>query len=156
MSRHKADPMRGVFRTSTVGKHIAALSMGTAAELLSKAFLVGINPALIAHQGDINSTLIFTGEVEFLPPGATVRTRMGNEVLTAVRKMIQIQAGGQSPWSDRDQETVLEARNATAHLGLLRDDQKFDFMVSGRRILEAIVASTKDIGEYWGATLHNN
>lgn len=139
-----------------LGKHIAALSMGTAAELLAKAFLVGINPALIAHQGDINSILIFSGDVEFLPPGATVRTRMGNEVLSAVRKMIQIQTGGQTPWSDRDQEAVLEARNATAHLGLLRDDQKINFMVSGRRILEAIAAETKDIGEYWGPTSHDN
>jgi hypothetical protein len=134
-----------------LGKHIAALSMGTAVELLAKAFLVGINPALIAHQGDINSALIFSGEVEYLPKKAAARTRMGNEVLTAVRKMLQIQADGVAPWEESDQETVLEARNATAHLGLLRDDQKIDFMVCGRRILRAIVARSDELGEFWGA-----
>jgi len=123
--------------------------MGTAVELVAKAFLVGINPALIVPQGDVNSTLIFSGNVEYLPAGAKAKTRTGNDVLKIARSLIQTESGERMPWTDADQETVLEARNATAHLGLLREDQKIDFMECGNRIISAIAAQAGELGDYW-------
>lgn len=125
------------------GKHLAALTIGVAVESLAKAFLVKVNPGLIADRGDIDSILIFTGAVEYLAPNARARTRMGKEVLKTAREMITVEQSSQ-PWTVADEDAVLEARNAVAHLGLLRDRDKAEFFEAGKRILAALLPHTTD------------
>lgn len=64
---------------TTTGNLISAVSCGTAVELLTKAFLAYVNPALVA--ADPISTLLRSGEVEYLPQHPKLRTRMGTDVL---------------------------------------------------------------------------
>ncbi len=110
-------------------KLVSAMSCGTAVELLTKAFLAHVNPALVA--ADPISTLLLSGEVEYLPQHPKLRTRMGADVLSSARSMIESKTST-SPWTQQQQELVLEARNSVAHLGLLRNDGA-DFNVSRNR-----------------------
>jgi hypothetical protein len=130
---------------SRLGKHVAALCLGTAVELLAKCYLVSINPALIAFQGDVNSTLIFSGDIEYLPTNAKARTRQGAEVLGMARRMIEA-SSGHEPWASEDEVRVLEARNAVAHLGLLRDDEKAGFLFAAERVINGMLPHVRLAG----------
>lgn len=125
---------------------IAAISCGTAVELLAKAFLAHISPGLIAT--DASSILILSGDVEYLSPSPKLRTRMGDEVLGTARSMLEAKTG-KSPWTTQDQGWVFEARNSVAHLGLLRKE-RVDFMASGHKIITALLAHTENYDlDYW-------
>lgn len=129
-----------------MGMLIAAVSCGTAVELLAKAFLAQVNPGLVA--ADPISTLILSGEVEYLPQNPKLKTRMGAEVIAAAKSMIEAKTST-APWTAQDQALVLEARNSVAHLGLLRKDGA-DFMTAGRTIVSALLRHIEDYGiNYW-------
>lgn len=54
-----------------------------------------------------------------------------------------------SPWTQLQQELVLEARNSVVHLGLLRKDGA-DFMSAGIVIIEALLPHTEQYNvDYW-------
>lgn len=131
---------------TTTGNLISAVSCGTAVELLTKAFLAHVNPALVA--ADPISTLLLSGEVEYLPQHPKLRTRMGADVLSSARSMIEAKTST-SPWTQQQQELVLEARNSVAHLGLLRKDEP-DFMSAGIVIIKALLPHTEQYtADYW-------
>ncbi|MCC3278160.1 hypothetical protein LJ754_03165 [Arthrobacter sp. zg-Y40] len=131
---------------TTAGNLISAVSCGTAVELLTKAFLAYVNPGLVA--ADTISTLLLSGEVEYLPQHPKLRTRMGADVLSSARSMIEAKTST-SPWTQLQQELVLEARNSAAHLGLLRKDGA-DFMSAGIVIIEALLPHTEQYNvDYW-------
>lgn len=151
IKRASQDKMAGSH--TSMGKLIAAVSCGTAVELLSKAFLANINPGLVA--ADHASTLILSGEVEYLPRNPKLKTRMGADVITAARSMIEAKTS-ETPWTPQAQELVLEARNSVAHLGLLRKDGA-DFMAAGRSIIEALLPHTENYGiNYWAHGAQHN
>lgn len=129
-----------------MGNLIAAISCGTAVELMAKAFLAHVNPGLITT--DASSMLILNGDIEYLPSNPRLKTRMGGEVLTTARNMIEAKTSS-APWTIQDQERVLEARNSVAHLGLLRKDGA-DFMAAGHTIIGALLLHAEDYGvNYW-------
>lgn len=131
---------------TTTGDLISAVSCGTAVELLTKAFLAHVNPALVA--ADPISTLLLSGEVEYLPQHPKLRTRMGGDVLSTARSMIEVKTAT-SPWTQQQQDLVLEARNSVAHLGLLGKDEA-DFMSAGILIIKALLPHTAQYDiDYW-------
>lgn len=146
------EAIRRATETDTSGKQshagmlIAAISCGTAVELLAKAFLANISPGLIAT--DASSILILAGDVEYLSPNPKLRTRMGDEVLGTARNMLEAKTR-KPPWTVQDQGWVFEARNSAAHLGLLRKE-RVDFMASGHKIITALLAHTENYDlDYW-------
>jgi hypothetical protein len=128
----------------------AAMAMGHSIELLMKAYLASLSPAILAERDDFHSKLMLAGQAGLSSKDyRSVRTMGAEASLLAILSMRQPPRG----FSKADVTAVLAVRNSSAHLGLVRSEDLSDavsgFVVAVGALLKPLNISSAD---YWGVT----
>lgn len=124
----------------------AAVSAGTAVELLAKAYLASINCALLADRGHRDTVLLLGGH------GAMTTVRpLHMKTIGAVEALDLVKYLHKDfPWLSRDQVS-LHVRNAAIHMALVQSDELRAAVVQMTRIIESLLALLAlERESFWG------
>lgn len=128
----------------------AAMATGCAMELLAKAYLATIAPAILAERGERDAVLNLSdqGHLAMAKPLA-IRTIGAHEALIAVKHLLP--ALPYNPHSDKDVFTV---RNAAAHLALVEDRPLKRAVMTCCRVVDALLPPLGlDREKFWSRNL---
>jgi hypothetical protein len=124
----------------------AACSAGTAVELLAKAYLADVNPALLADKGDKDTVLHLGGRGTLAKGDVLCMRTIG--AYEALRLVAQLHRG--FPPFDQ-QPPALTARNAALHTALADRAQLRAAVVQMARMTESLLEVMKlDRSHFWG------
>lgn len=129
----------------------AAFSAGSAVELLAKAVLADIHPALLlGAQTDLQSLLKFTGASvpgREQPDAFTIRSLDAEKCLERLRQLDALPPA----WA-KDDSKVFHVRNASAHLGMVDRDLLQQAIRSMVRFAEHVRSRGKEnVSTWWGS-----
>ncbi|WP_157519393.1 hypothetical protein [Modestobacter sp. Leaf380] len=130
-------------------QQLAAISVGCAVELLSKALVADISPALLGDRGDRDSLLHLTDH------GSLAR-----KTPTEVKSIFAVEAVAAANhvhpslnWRPVDSLTF-RVRNASAHMALVEIDDLRKAVIELLRFVEsAVVVRGTDAASFWGSSL---
>jgi hypothetical protein len=125
----------------------AAISAGTAVELLAKAYLASIDGVLLADKGDRDTMLLLGGHGGLAPADPLLmRTVGGIEALRLAKHLHR-----DLPWLQQD-IVALRVRNAAIHMAMVRSDELRAAVVQMSRIGESLLAQLGlDRERFWGS-----
>jgi hypothetical protein len=125
----------------------AATSTGTSVELLAKAYLSIIDPALLADKGDRNTILLLSGNSALTGAEPTgMKTITAYEALRAIKQLRP-----DFPLVQQD-DPLLQVRNAACHMALVSPGSLSLAVMQMCRIVEALLlALNLDRPDFWGA-----
>lgn len=128
---------------------VAAASVGSAVELMAKAYLASVQPSLLADKGDVDSLLIMGGNAHLTKVKPSyVKTRSASDVMTIVKKLQPTMV-----WRDQIDRGVLNVRNSALHFGMVDvDDLSAALPVMVRVIdhLQPLVQPSQTRRMFWG------
>lgn len=147
-ARHHARQTVRLFVSDASDERLqAAVSAGTAVELLAKAFLASVEPVLLTEKGDRDSLLLLSDKAHLTDskPG-DVRTLGAHEALLVTRHLHK--AFLYNPQADR---VVLQVRNAAIHMALVEQTQLRQAVLVMCRLVEGLLAPLALNREaFWG------
>lgn len=112
----------------------AAVSAGTAVELLAKTYLVNIDPALLADRGDRDTVLVLGGNGALARADPLLMKTIGAvEALRLVKYLYK-----ELPWLQQD-GVSLRVRNAAIHMALVRTDELRSAVMEMSRLVESLI-----------------
>lgn len=125
----------------------AAISAGTAVELLAKTYLAGIDPALLADKGDRDTILVLGGNGALgRTDPLSMKTIGAFEALRIVKYLYR-----ELPWVQHD-TVSLRVRNAAIHMALVRSDELRSAVVEMSRLIECLIVPLDlDRADFWGS-----
>lgn len=128
----------------------AAVSAGCAVELLAKACLAKVSPALLLERADVESVLHLSGRGNLSQASPTIVKTVGaTGALTSLKKLLPT-----LPYSARNDEVLFRVRNAAIHMALLDKDELAQAIKSMVRLCDRMVALSHWTPEgFWGRTL---
>jgi hypothetical protein len=128
-----------------------AIAVGTALELLTKAFLAAINPAMLVERSEKDSLLFLVNQGHRAGADSSptdVRTLAATDALLLAKKIIP---GGAFSWNPQADRRVLQVRNAALHLGLADQSELREACVIMTRLVAELLTSTSaDSAKFWG------
>lgn len=128
-----------------------AVAAGSAVELLVKAFLTGVNPAMLVERSEKDSLLFLVDQGHRADASSSptdVRTLAASDALLLAKKIIP---GGAFSWHPQADRKVLQVRNAALHLGLADHDELRDACVIMTRLTSELLAQmSADPPTFWG------
>lgn len=123
----------------------AAISAGTAVELLAKAYLASIDEALLADKGDRDTILLLTGNSKLTESDPLAMKTIG--ALEAVRTVKKLHKD--LPLTQQN-PIVFGVRNSAAHMALVRSDDLRAAVIQMCRIIESLIlALGLDRRDFW-------
>lgn len=124
------------------------MATGTAVELTAKAYCVSIDPALLADKGDRDSLLLLGDNSRLTTRRPTeARTIPAYTALDAARLLLHPTV---LPWVQAQDRTVLEVRNAAAHMGLVDAVELKHAVTQMCRLLQVLVPALElDLEVYY-------
>lgn len=126
----------------------AAISVGTASELLLKVLVHHTSPALLADRGDRDSLLLLAGAQNAPVDPLHFRSISALEVHRLAKHLHP-----NLPIEVRQPE-ALTSRNAAAHLGIVEPSQLRRAVVQHARLVEGVLPVLNlDSAQFWGASL---
>ena len=130
----------------------AAIAAGTATELLAKAYLCSVDPAMLAERNERKTSLVLTGHGHLTKAGESY---LDIKTLGARAALIYAsEIPGGPAFNPNTQGKVLEVRNAAAHMGLVSEDElrtSIGIMVRLVHSLVSTLGTTDD--DFWGDDL---
>ena len=129
----------------------AAISSGTAVELMLKAYLVGVAPSLIVEKGSKDSLLMVSGRGDLASvPARDFRSIQGGEALTTARQIIGGSLHAPFPAVPQQPDSFV-TRNGAAHMGLVDAERLRLAVVEMIRVIEALLPHM-ELGRerFWG------
>jgi hypothetical protein len=112
----------------------AAVSAGTAVELLAKTYLINIDPALLAEKGDRDTVLALGGNGALARVDPLLMKTIGAaEALRLVKYLHK-----ELPWLQQD-GVSLRVRNAAIHMALVRTDELRSAVLEMSRLIESLI-----------------
>jgi hypothetical protein len=124
----------------------AAVSTGTAVEMLAKAYLVTISSSLIADKGDRDTLLILAGHSSkaTIEP-QHIKTIGALELLRMTKHLHK-----DLPWIQQD-PAILRVRNAATHMALVERKELQTAILQMCRIIESLLVPLDlDRQDFWG------
>ena len=126
----------------------AAISVGTASELILKALVSSTSPALLADRGDRDSLLLLANASLESTNALAFRSIAAAEVHRLAKHLHRALP------IDLNDLAPLAARNAAAHLAIVDSGQLRRAVVQHCRIVQATLPLLElDDGPYWGASM---
>jgi hypothetical protein len=143
---HARQAVRGFVSEDENEQLQAATSAGTAVELLAKAYLASVNPALLAERGDPDTLIHLCGRGGKVKNGPLAMKTIGAvETLRLVTRLHP-----QFSLFD-DQPPVLRARNSAIHMALVDvKDLRVAVVQMARMVENLLVALELDRDDFWG------
>lgn len=125
----------------------AAISAGTAVELMAKSYLASINNALLADRGDRDAMLVLCGHSSLATAEPwNIRTLAATEALNLAKHIHR-----DLPWVQSD-PISLRVRNAAAHSGMVERAALRRAVTQMCRVVESLLnAIGLDIDKFWGS-----
>jgi hypothetical protein len=125
----------------------AAVSAGSAVEMITKAYLVNIECALLADKGDRDTVLLLGGHGTLASADPlSMKTIGAFDALRLVKHLHK-----ELPWLQQD-IISLRVRNAAIHMALVRSDELRAAVVQMSRLIESILVPLKlDRQRFWGS-----
>jgi hypothetical protein len=125
----------------------AAISVGGAVELLAKAYLASVAPALLAERGERDSVLVMANKAELAGRGVTdVKTIGAHEALLVAKHLRPA-----LPYTPPADQIVLRVRNAAVHMGIVDRRELRAAVVVMCRIIETLLTVLGlDHSAFWG------
>ena len=127
----------------------ASVSVGVAVELLAKAFIATVEPALLADRGDRDSILAFSGKAH-LAAGNLIQAKSisAADSMKVTRHLLPSLPGAQT--SDY---FLLSVRNAATHMALIDLPSLRRAVEIMCRIVEGLLAALEvSRSDFWGAS----
>jgi hypothetical protein len=124
----------------------AAISTGTAVELVAKAYLASVTPSLLAFRGHRDSLLLLGGRSVHVEDTATsMRSIQAGEALQLVKHLHPELPG------DLNDPPPLRVRNAAAHMALVDAEELRQAIVQMARLIGALLPLLElDPDPFWG------
>lgn len=125
----------------------AAVSAGTAVELLAKTYLATIEPVLLADKGDRDTVLIMGGRGELASVDPLLMKTIS--ALDALRLAKYFHR--ELPWFQQD-TVSLRVRNAAIHMALVQGDELRWAVIQMSRLVESLIIPLDlDRESFWGS-----
>lgn len=128
-----------------------AIATGSALEMLTKAFLSTINPAMLVERSEKDSLLFLVDQGHRADTGSSptdVRTLAASDALLLAKKVIP---GGAFSWNSQSDRKVLQVRNAALHLGLADPAELHEACVIMTRLVSQLLPQMSvDSTTFWG------
>jgi hypothetical protein len=136
--------------TTTEEQQLAAISVGSAVELLSKALVADVNPALLSERGDRDTMLHLTNLGHLSRKAATeVRSLSAVEAVAAANH-IHPSLG----WRQGADSIVFRVRNAAAHMALVDAEELHAAVLELLKFVRGLLTVRGgEPSDFWGEPL---
>jgi hypothetical protein len=125
----------------------AAISAGTAVELIVKTYLASVDNMFLADKGDRDTVLLLGGHGSLAPADPLLMKTIGGIDALRLAKHLHREL----PWLHQD-AISLRVRNAAIHMALVRSDELRAAVVQMSRLVECILTQLGlDRERFWGS-----